>query len=1086
MKLKILLLSTIILIILMIGSVSASDDLNNATDIPVSIDEISSDENETLNEDYTVNIDTFTTIDKTNITEDDFIEIEMPVNSTGNITIKIDEKIEKRYNGPYTSPISFGANLILSPGNHVVNVTYTGNGTIEDFSEVENILVTHIKVDVDEEIKYGENITMTLDLPATSDTLIINGKKQEINSTTEEFTYPLTDLTYGENYIIIEYGGEKLNKTVEVVANLEYPTEITFNTNFNVSIKLPSNANGNLSVSLNEANYTKKLVNGIATLTLEGLSVGKYDMTINYTGEDYIVNPTEVDLIVKPVIKLKTDIWANENYTVYIEFANTFNGNFTININGSEYKTRVINGKGNITLNDLTVGDDLETNITYTDDMNGYSYTDSQVINVHSENPTFTIDTSKFPKAILENTSEFEATLIVPEGLNGNITISYNNVILNTIDCNEEGSEIQLVINATTFKKGINTLNISYDGDEYFNPTSVNHNIDVTYYVISVSDIIYDRSISVEVPLDFTGNVNLYINGKAYETLEIEAGSGGSSFDLNGLNDGSYSYSISFNGNNKYGKFTQTGTFTLSYLIEVEFADEINYGDSVTIKVNAPDDITRITLNVGSNSYTVSLDNGEGSQTISNLASGKYEVVTKFGGNSKYKAKTFNNNWLEVNYAITTTGESFDEKCISLVLPRDAKGNFIVEIENTPFSNKTLTNGTASIKFGGLAIGSYNVNAYYDGEDYPVENFTELINIAPKITFNGKSYPQDGESIPIYPQNNNIITVELPNVEHTKTLALRLLTESNVRTIKEIVSPQGKVDIVLDDLTLGYATISVFYDNDILTSYDIEVKPKITAPLKIIKGTGTLIFELPSDAGGKIIVSYYDALKESDVEKTISLSKGKASMSLAGLDSGDQEIIISYSDSKYGNWEGSVNVEVLEYELEYDDLTIAYTSTSKYKVRLFLGESPVAGETISFKIKNKVYKVKTDKNGYANLGIKLAPKRYNVIISFRNIKEEAEITVKSIIVAKHLKIKKSAKKSLIKVTIKKVDKKILKGKKILLRFAGKKYVAKVNKKGIATFKIPKKAVKKLKVGRKYKYTVSYKSDKVTRTIAIRK
>ena len=1086
MKLKILLISTVILAILMIGSVSASDDLNNTTDIPVSIDELSSDDNETLNEEYTVNIDTFTTIDKTGITEDDFIEIEMPVNSTGNITIKIDEKVEKIYNGPYTSPISFGANLILNPGNHVVNVTYTGNGTIEDFSEIENIIVTHIKVDVDEEIKYGENIAMLLDLPATSDTLIINGKKQEINSTTEEFTYPLTDLTYGENYIIIEYGGEKLNKTVEVVANLEYPTEIPFNTNFNVSIKLPSNANGNLSISLNESNYTKKLINGIATLTLEGLSIGKYDMTINYTSEDYKVNPTEVDLIVKPLIKLKTDIWANESYTVYIEFENTFNGNFTVNINGSEYKTRVINGKGNITLNDLSVGNNLETNITYIDDVNGYSYTDSQVINIHSESPTFTIDTSKFPKAILENTSEFEATLIVPEGLSGNITVRYNNVILNTIDCDEEGSEIQLVINATTFKKGINTLNISYDGDEYFNPTSVNHNIDITYYVISVPNIIYDRSINIEVPLDFTGNVNLYINDKAYETIEIEAESGGSSFDLNSLNDGSYSYSISFNGNNKYGKFTQSGTFTLSYLIEVEFPEEINYGDSVTINVNAPDDITRITLYVGSNSYTINLDNGAGSQTISNLASGKYEVVTKFGGNSKYKAKTFNNKWLEVNYTITTSGESFDEKCVSLVLPRDAKGNFIVEIPNTFFVNKTLTNGIASVKFNGLAIGSYNVNAYYDGEDYPVENFSELIIIAPKITFNGKSYTQDGESIPIYPQNNNIITVELPNVEHTKTLALRLLNETSVETIKEIESPQGKVDIALGNLTLGFGTISVVYDNEALTSYDIEVKPKITAPLKVIKGTCSLTFELPSDAGGKVIVSYYDTLKESDVEKTISLSKGKASMSLASLDSGDQELIISYIGDKYGSWEGSVYVEVLEYELEYDDLTIAYTSSAKYKVRLFLGESPAAGEIINIKIKNKIYPVKTDKNGYANLSIKLAPKRYTVIISFRDIKEEAKLTVKSIIVAKNLKIKKSAKKSTIKVTIKKVDKKILKGKKIYLRFAGKKYVAKVNKKGIATFKIPKKAVKKLKVGRKYKYVVSYKSDKVTKTIAIRK
>jgi invasion protein IalB len=46
--------------------------------------------------------------------------------------------------------------------------------------------------------------------------------------------------------------------------------------------------------------------------------------------------------------------------------------------------------------------------------------------------------------------------------------------------------------------------------------------------------------------------------------------------------------------------------------------------------------------------------------------------------------------------------------------------------------------------------------------------------------------------------------------------------------------------------------------------------------------------------------------------------------------------------------------------------------------------------------------------------------------------------------------------------------------------------AKINKKGVATFKLKKNVLKKLKVGKKYKYRVTYGKDKVTKKIKVRR
>ena len=87
---------------------------------------------------------------------------------------------------------------------------------------------------------------------------------------------------------------------------------------------------------------------------------------------------------------------------------------------------------------------------------------------------------------------------------------------------------------------------------------------------------------------------------------------------------------------------------------------------------------------------------------------------------------------------------------------------------------------------------------------------------------------------------------------------------------------------------------------------------------------------------------------------------------------------------------------------------------------------------------------------------------------------------------KNVKVKKSAKALKIKVSLKKVDGKYLKGKKITLKFKGKTYKVKTNKKGVATFKISKNIIKKLKIGKKYNYKVIYLKDSVTKKVAVKK
>ena len=95
-----------------------------------------------------------------------------------------------------------------------------------------------------------------------------------------------------------------------------------------------------------------------------------------------------------------------------------------------------------------------------------------------------------------------------------------------------------------------------------------------------------------------------------------------------------------------------------------------------------------------------------------------------------------------------------------------------------------------------------------------------------------------------------------------------------------------------------------------------------------------------------------------------------------------------------------------------------------------------------------------------------------------------KVTVKQVLKASKVTVKKTAKKFTLKATLK-INGKLVKGKTITFKFNGKTYKVKTNSKGIAQKTLKKNVIKKLKKGKTYAVKVTYLKDTVKSGVKVR-
>jgi len=183
-----------------------------------------------------------------------------------------------------------------------------------------------------------------------------------------------------------------------------------------------------------------------------------------------------------------------------------------------------------------------------------------------------------------------------------------------------------------------------------------------------------------------------------------------------------------------------------------------------------------------------------------------------------------------------------------------------------------------------------------------------------------------------------------------------------------------------------------------------------------------------------------------------------------------------------------------------DDLVMDYLG-SNYRIQVFDEDgNPAVGETVKITVNGITYVEKIDKDGYATLPIRLMPKTYAITSTFKGTTVTKTLKVKNTLKAKKsFTVKKTAKKLVLKATLKWSNGKAIAGKKVSFKFKGNIFTVKTNKNGIAKITLSvkmlsnkivkltfKKNVVKLSLGKTYKMVVRYKNETASSKLVVKK
>ncbi|WP_298525489.1 C1 family peptidase [uncultured Methanobrevibacter sp.] len=167
------------------------------------------------------------------------------------------------------------------------------------------------------------------------------------------------------------------------------------------------------------------------------------------------------------------------------------------------------------------------------------------------------------------------------------------------------------------------------------------------------------------------------------------------------------------------------------------------------------------------------------------------------------------------------------------------------------------------------------------------------------------------------------------------------------------------------------------------------------------------------------------------------------------------------------------------------DISVDYAGGKFFSVKVTDGDGhAVVGAVVEFTFNGRTTPVKTDSNGIAKIKITQTLGKYSIKTVYNGKTYTNKVSVKQVLTASKVTVKKTAKKFTLKATLK-INGKLVKGKWITFKFAGKTYKVKTNSKGVAQKALGKNVIKKLRKGKTYTVKVTYLKDTIKTTVKVK-
>ena len=773
--------------------------------------------------------DTSVSAEVKNSTVDEPVEVvvSLPEDATGTVTITIG-------NVTKTVPVVGGNNTILVPdvpvGEHDVIITYNGDGKYENKTITDKVTVNPSET-APEDIKVTDlgNGTVIVEVPeGATGTVTVKVDNNTYNATVVNGTavIDLTDETPGVHDIAVIYSGDENHTAVEFNASAaipKYESEVAVSVEpglaletTKVTVSLPENAMGNVTVTIDGKSYTKEAENGTVTFEIEGLSAGNQTVVVDYSGDDnYLANSTSESFHVDKnatgdLISVEVEpIDVGETAIIKITGPSDIDGMAVVDINGTKYAVEIVNGNGVVEVPKLTEGT-YDVDVTY---LENDKYAQSKA------NASFEVSKVKDAeiKSEIENTTADQPAVVkvtLPDDATGTVTVTVGNV---TRTVPVTGGENEILIPGVP--QGEHNVTITYNGDEKYEPQTVADKINVAPAPIpeDFMEIINNdgNTVTINVPEDATGNITVTVDGENY-TARIENGT--AIVDLSNATPGDHNITLTYSGDDKFpgvsiDRIVSVPKYGTPMSIEVE---DGTVGETTSVIVKLPDDTTgTVTVEVDGKNYTAEIKDGEARIEIDGLLSGDKTIVATFDGDinfdsnattATFKISKIPDAEVDVFTLDVVVGE---DAIISVNLPDDATGYVVVNVDGVDYGIN-ITAGQNSVAIPNLASGEHNITATYLGDDKYAESSSNATFDVDKATAE-----MDVEVENTTTSGSDIIVV-LPD-DATGTITV----DVDGKTITVPAHP-GENIIPVSNLTGGENDAVVTYSGD--DKYDKEVK----------------------------------------------------------------------------------------------------------------------------------------------------------------------------------------------------------------------------------------------------------------------
>ncbi|WP_458453064.1 Ig-like domain repeat protein, partial [Methanobrevibacter sp.] len=965
--------------------------------------------------------------------------------------------------------------------------SYTTGFTILKRNSNVNVTVNPIKVgdvgiititapdDIDGMVKINVNGTnYVVDIRNGIGNLEIKGLK--------EGPYPI-NVTYLENS---KYLTSSNDTATLVVGKLTTPmsvntTDITYGQVLTINVTLPANATGYVTIHVNDTSKVAAVIDGVATAEFINLGAGTYNVHVTYDGDDsYVSNTTDGTFTVQMVEDILLDIEVSNITYGQIEKIIVFinaTGNATIKVGSETYEDKVIeNGKIVLEIPDLDAAT-YSVEVKYNGDKNHNATTKTSEFTVEKLNSTMYVDVSDILYGQVEQ-------ITVDVNTPGEVTIKVyggNNLIDSTV-----GKQLSI----SDLLVGEYRVEVTYDGGVNYNNISKNATFKVTSAKENSMEIVDNGNgtLTVTVGDNATGNVTVKINGTDYKAV-VE--NGVATVDISNATPGSYNVTVTYSGDNNHAPIVANASITIPKLA-TQMSIEVNNSlvdETITVIVTVPENITgEVTLEIDGNTWTKKPDGNKVTFTIPGLAAGDKTVVATYAGDEVYEHNSTTANFKvskhNAPFSIAADGVDAGETVTIRIndLPGDATGYVTVDINGVEYAVNITKTKELTIPI--TKSGNYTVVATYLGDDKFLTNTSKTTFEAEKVSGNVEVEISNATT-----GGDLIVKVTVPS-DAEGTITVKVGNETKV-----VNATGGENTIVISNMSEGSQDVNVTYSGD--SKYDsktvtktIYVTTSINAQDKLTRGWGSPYdFEAEFlDGQGHVLVNtevQFEVNGKTYTAKTDEKGIARLTASKLAVGTYDVTCINPATGQKV-----TKQVTIIKRLLNNKDITMDFYDGTFYKVKAIGddGKAAPAGEFVAITVNGIKYAVATDKNGIAQLKLKLNPKKYTITAEYKNTKVSNKLVVKQTLklVKKTVKVKKG-KKIVLQAKLKWSNGKAIKGKVIKFKFKGKTYKAKTNKKGIAKVTIKKKSVlKKLKKGKKYKFIAKYVSNTVKGKVKIKK